>query len=260
MKRIYISLILSYLLILSNFKLEAQQDSTSNAGILFHRSNYSSATKVLEKQLDVENNALDYYNLALCYNKLGNTYRAILAIERSQYLDPYNPKTREVLPLLYEKSKGLCRYERGIMLSLADKIIYSLYASSWKILALGSFILSMLLIIAYFYFKSSKYQRMAFYSSILLALSSVFCNLALAHQYYYHKEVEHIAIVTKECKAYSDAYKGSKMLTKLYEGNRLSLEENPPELEESWQMVKLPNEQIAYVQKSVITSVVEGLK
>ncbi len=252
----YFKYILCFLLLALNLKAEAKSLDT-----LFQTSHYSESVELLEEELTKGEDANTYYNLALSYNKLGNKAQAILSIERSYYLNPYDSETREVMAMLYKSTEGANRYERGFLLSLADSLAYMFTMTSWIVWALLFFIASMSSLIYYFYTSNALHQRLAFYSFLVLLLFSLFANGAIAHQYYYHHQVEDLAIVKEQTSVYTEANEDSQVLTDVFVGNRLELIDNNQELSStsSWQAVRLPNKEEGYIEKAFISNVIEAI-
>ncbi len=230
-----------------------------NIDSLFHFSNYTESVELLEAESRSNPNSNNYYNLAISYYKLGNKAKAILSIERSFYLDPCNSETREVMSRLYKSTEGPNQYERGFLLTLADNFAYVMSIKAWVCLALLLFSLSMASLIYYFYSYNALHQRIAFYSFIILLVISFISNAAIAHQYYYHRQVEDLAIVKEKTKLYDKANKDGEPLTELSSGNRLELLNNDENTSTSWQRVRLANDKEGYVERSAIIEVIEAI-
>ncbi len=242
--------------LLFSFNLQAEVPSLDS---LFHSSNYTETVKVLEEGLSKGADANLYYNLALSYYKLGNKAEAILAIERSYYLDPCNSETREVMAMLYKSTEGVNQYERGVLTSLGDRFAYMLSMTAWIVWALLLFACGMLALVYYFYSTNALHQRIAFYIFIAFVLLSFVANGAIAHQYYYHKQVEDLAIVKDKANIYAEPDKELEPMTEVFVGNRLILLDNDEGISSSWQAVLLPNDKEGYIEKSAITNVIEAI-
>ncbi len=226
---------------------------------LMETANYSKSVEVLTDELKGGANATTYYNLALSQYKLGNKAEAILAIERSFYLDPCNSDTRAVMVKLYKGTEGGHRYERGFVMTLADNCAYMLTMTSWIIWALLLFILSMACLVYYFYTHNTLHQRLAFYTFLILLALSLLANGAIAHQYYYHREVEHLAIVKEKTSVYTEPNNNGEIFAEVFAGNRLEVLDNEEGVPSSWQYVSLPNDQKVYIKKSAISDVIESI-
>ncbi len=247
-----------YILFWLLFGLSLQAKATS-LDTLFHSSRYSESVELLEEELKNGADANVYYNLALAHYKLGDKAQAILSIERSFYLNPYDSETREVMAMLYKSTEGANRYERGFLLSLADSLAYMFTMTSWIIWALLFFIVSMSSLVYYFYTPNALHQRIAFYIFLALLLFALFSNGAIAHQYYYHKQRENLVIVKEQANIYTEATNEGEVLTEVFAGNRLELLEHNDNLSSSWQAVRLPNHQKGYINKSFISNVIEAV-
>ncbi len=246
--------ILFFILLGLSLQVEAKSLDT-----LFQTSRYSESIELLEEELAKGEDSNAYYNLALSYYKLGDKAQALLSIERSFYLNPYDSETREVMAILYKSTEGANKYERGFMLTLADSIAYMFTMTSWIVLALLFFLASMSLLIYYFYSANALHQRLAFYGFLVLLVLSLLSNGAIAHQYYYHKQVENLAIVKEQANVYNEASSQAEVLTEVFAGNRLEMLDNDDEVSSSWQKIELPNGQKGYVEQSFISNVIEAI-
>ncbi len=226
---------------------------------LFYSSQYLESSEFLEKELGQGNDGIVYYNLALNYHKLGEKAKSIIAIERSFYHNPYSEDTRNVMAELYKRTNGVCAYDRGVLLTFLDNLIYAFHLTTWIVWALLFFFASMVMVILYFYFRGALYQRVAFYLFLMLLICSFLSNMAIAHQYYYHKEVEDLAIVNTEATIYSEPTDQGQEVVKVFQGNRLLMLENPADIPSSWQAVELPDDRVAYINKSALTPVIESI-
>ncbi len=257
MKAIHYILVFLFLTIGINTLSATTKSADQSPMAYFHQTNYTQTIKILEERVAKEPNAIDYYNLALCYNKMGLKEKAILSIERSFYLDPYYSETRELRELLYKSVEGACSYRPSVMQGVADSLIYPMTLRSWINLAVILFILSMLALAMYFYLEEESWQRVSFYSFLVLLAFVILSNLAIAHEYYYHVQQETLLIVQDKGTVYQEAHEDAPELMSLFKGNRLKRvaeeEANAP----MWQKVVLPNGQTGFVQLAIVEAVVE---
>lgn len=246
------------LFIVLSFSLRWLASAQEEAVVAFERGDYAEAARLYEGQLSegTEGDANLYYNLAVCYAQMGHIVDAATHYERALYLNPTHTEARHNLKILYSRVKGSIPIERGMMQGLADSFCYAMPLSSWIVVGIVCFALSLALLYCFFLSQEIRTRRLLFYSALGLVLLSVLANAAIAHQWYYRKAIEHLAIVKQTQLLYEEPSKHKPTQVELHEGT-------PVEQLSSlfvWAEVRLTNGQKGWLPIESVQSVITERK
>ena len=156
------------------------------AATAYGEQKYSLAISIYEKclSLSLEPSAELYYNLGCAYYKDGQPSSAILSLERAYRLDPSDADTRHNLAFLADHTTEKVEQPRSQMLSrMMDGVTHWFSLPVWMSLALGSFVIFILLVFLFVYGRSETKRRIGFYGGLVALVLCLVLNLFVSRSY-----------------------------------------------------------------------------
>ena len=156
------------------------------AATAYGEQKYSLAISIYEKclSLSLEPSAELYYNLGCAYYKDGQLSSAILSLERAYRLDPSDADTRHNLAFLADHTTEKVEQPRSQMLSrMMDGVTHWFSLPVWMSLALGSFVIFILLVFLFVYGRSETKRRIGFYGGLVALVLCLVLNLFVSRSY-----------------------------------------------------------------------------
>ncbi|MCR4614312.1 MAG: tetratricopeptide repeat protein [Bacteroidaceae bacterium] len=172
------------LLLLGTFTL-AQASPKTDADKLYEQEKYKEAAAAYQNIIDNEGIAAElYYNLGNSYYKLDDIPNAILNYERALRIDPSDDDTRTNLALARSKtSDKVTPPSEMFFVTWWKNLCNSLSIHTWTTLAVASFILMLLGILAYMFLSSTTLRKIGIYSAIVLFFAVILANLCALGQH-----------------------------------------------------------------------------
>lgn len=158
-------------------------------------------------RIDVDSNtsfiddASIYYQLqneADKYYKEGNLSESVLLYERALRMDPSNDRIKNNLEAINYQTIDKLSFKSSWIENIADRLAYMFSSSTWIIIAIIFFVLS---IICFIIFKISleyKTKKYNFWSFLVFLFFSIWANFMLMHQYYYYMDSFNYAVVSEQ--------------------------------------------------------------
>lgn len=176
--------IITILLLLGIFTL-AQASPKTDTDRLYEQEKYEEAAAAYQNIIDNEGIAAElYYNLGNCYYKLDDIPNAILNYERALRIDPSDDDTRTNLALARSKtSDKVTPPSEMFFVTWWKNLCNRLSIHTWTTLAVASFILMLLGILAYMFLTSIPMRKIGIYSAIVLFCVLILSNLCALSQY-----------------------------------------------------------------------------
>ncbi len=230
------------------------------ARLAYHRGDYTEALRHYQHIFITYPTSKTYYNIALCYSKIGEIGKAILYYERALLLNPTLKQARHNLHLLYPQTKdGLSDGRAWLWL---DNLCYSISSQVLTWLCILLFTIMALLYITFRLAKAIRIRELSFY--ILLPFSFVWllCLAMLLHQSYYNYLSQSRAIVIQKQALMPNSAIGSNHIQILHEGSPVFF---IGAAEGGWQEVSLsdgkrgwlPQESLISVQPTKTSGLIE---
>lgn len=163
----------------------------------FEQGKYNEAAQLYESKIrEGKPDVADFYNLALCYQHLGQLPRAILSYERVLTLAPTSSEARHNLRLAYNALDAIP--SSGHTLEVLDDIAYALDGQGLVALSFLFFALLLLCLAVFRLGSTLQRRKLAFYLAMASGGFWLFVNALLLHQWYYNQRNLHRAIVMEQ--------------------------------------------------------------
>lgn len=242
---------------LSCLGLSAQDDGAKSAQssweLCYHAADYQGAVQALEQDIrDKGATAERYYNLGVCYDRLGRPAQSLLAYERSLWVDPTMKYSRHNLRLGYDRLPNALSDGRAF--AILDDICYAYSMPTLMIIG----VLLMLLIagglIMFRLGSTVLVRQLSFYTAVGLFALWLLLGAMILHHWYYRGVGEKRAIVV-EATQLKSAPASAEAILDLSAGSPLQMEES----QEGWTRVMLYDGRYGYVPTHTIEQVVAPL-
>lgn len=196
------------------------------AATAYGEQKYSLAISIYEKCLSLssEPSAELYYNLGCAYYKDGQLSRAILSLERAYRLDPADSDTRYNLAFLADHTVEKVEQPRSQMLSRAmDDMTHWFSLPVWMSLALGSFVIFILLIYLFAYGRSEKKRRIGFYTGLFALVLCMILNLFVYRSYRFITDRSEAILTAPVITLQSSPDSSSQDIAVVHEGHKVRI-------------------------------------
>ena len=196
------------------------------AATAYGEQKYSLAISIYEKCLSLssEPSAELYYNLGCAYYKDGQLSRAILRLERAYRLDPADSDTRYNLAFLADHTAEKVEQPRSQMLSRAmDDMTHWFSLPVWMSLALGPFVIFILLIYLFAYGRSEKKRRIGFYTGLFALVLCMILNLFVYRSYRFITDRSEAILTAPVITLQSSPDSSSQDIAVVHEGHKVRI-------------------------------------
>ena len=187
------------------------------AATAYGEQKYSLAISIYEKCLGLssEPSAELYYNLGCAYYKDGQLSSAILSLERAYRLDPSDSDTRYNLAFLADHTAEKVEQPRSQMLSrMMDSMTHWFALPVWMSLALGSFVVFVLLIFLFTYGRS-------FYAGLVALVLCIVLNLFVYRSYSFITDRSEAILTAPVITLQSSPDSSSQDIAVVHEGHKV---------------------------------------
>lgn len=175
-KDVYSTLLILFMLALS--ASVSASDNKANGDAAYRTTDYQKAITLYEKDLKEGISAETYYNLGNAYYRSDRMPQAILAYERARKLAPSNDDIKHNLEIARNKTIDKLPPESEIFfVKWYASLQNTLSIDAWAKTALVSFIVALLLFLAYLFMDNMAIRRIAFYGSTILLCVFISANL-----------------------------------------------------------------------------------
>lgn len=194
------------------------------AATAYGEQKYSLAISIYEKCLSLspEPAAELYYNLGCAYYKDGQLSSAILSLERAYRLDPSDADTRYNLAFLADHTAEKVEQPRSQMLSrMMDGMTHWFSLPVWMSLALGSFVIFVLLIFLFAYGRSDTKRRIGFYAGLVALVLCLVLNLFVYRSYRFITDRSEAILTAPVITLQSSPDSSSQDIAVVHEGHKV---------------------------------------
>ena len=196
------------------------------AATAYGEQKYSLAISIYEKCLSLssEPSAELYYNLGCAYYKDGQLSSAILSLERAYRLDPSDSDTRYNLAFLADHTAEKVEQPRSQMLSrMMDSVTHWFALPVWMSLALGSFVVFVLLIFLFTYGRSERKRRIGFYAGLVALVLCIVLNLFVYRSYRFITDRSEAILTAPVITLQSSPDSSSQDIAVVHEGHKVKV-------------------------------------
>ena len=194
------------------------------AATAYGEQKYSLAISIYEKCLNLspEPSAELYYNLGCAYYKDGQLSSAILSLERAYRLDPSDSDTRYNLNFLADHTAEKVEQPRSQMLSrMMHSMTHWFSLPVWMSLALGSFVVFVLLIFLFTYGRSDRKRRIGFYAGLVALVLCIVLNLFVYRSYRFITDRSEAILTAPVITLQSSPDSSSQDIAVVHEGHKV---------------------------------------
>ncbi|WP_297238443.1 tetratricopeptide repeat protein [uncultured Porphyromonas sp.] len=194
------------------------------AATAYGEQKYRLAISIYEKCLSLspEPSAELYYNLGCAYYKDGQLSSAILSLERAYRLDPSDSDTRYNLNFLADHTAEKVEQPRSQMLSrILDSVTHWFALPVWMSLALGSFVVFVLLIFLFTYGRSERKRRIGFYAGLVALVLCIVLNLFVYRSYRFITDRSEAILTAPVITLQSSPDSSSQDIAVVHEGHKV---------------------------------------
>ena len=166
------------LLLLLLLPLHGQAITKDNADAEYLKGNYQQAIKDYEELLKSGVSADLYYNLGNAYYRTDNITRAILNYERAYELSPGDEDIRFNLQLARSKTiDKITPASEMFFVTWYHALVHLTSVDRWAFIAVLSIIVALILVLAYLFAPSVRWQKIGFYGAASLLVLFLLANL-----------------------------------------------------------------------------------
>lgn len=245
-----------WLLIFSFFvigTIAAQEASIKEAEVAYTKEDYKTAIELYENILkNSGESAAIYYNLGNAYYKDGRLAPAILNYERAALLQPGDNDIRFNLQLAREKAVDKIEpighfFLYNWFISIRDAVS----ADTWGIVGIICFLLFIVCLVVFFFFKNIVFRKIAFYSGLLLLVLVLFSNIfGFSQKNALNEHIEAIVFSPSVTVKSSPDVSGTDLVV-LHEGTKVAIKSTLGE----WSEVELEDGNVGWMPSKDIEKI-----
>lgn len=227
-----------------------QGDSSETAAAAYAKGDYQQAAECYTKLLKVGESAELYYNLGNCEYRLGNITQSIIAYERALRLNPGDSDTRYNLQFLRGKTiDKVVPVDEMFFVTWYHSLQNLMSIDAWAILAVSSFVLALMLILAYLFGSNILLRKIGFFGALVGLLIFVL-GLLFAYQRKVALSEHNIAIVlTPTLNVKATPAESSSDAFVIHEGTRLTITDSSMNV---WYGVRLDDGKEGWLPKNSV--------
>lgn len=241
-------------IILALFCVTATAQTKTQADELYKKEKYADAACAYEKVLKTHGNASAvYYNLGNCYYKMDEIPRAVLNYERALLLSPGDGDIRANLVLARSKTidKATPASEM-FFITWWKTLVNSMSIHAWTTIAIGSFVLLLLGLLAYFFMTSMIIRKVGIYGALVMLFIVCVSNFAASSQSEFIKNRMTAIVMTPAVTVKSSPTANSTDLFVIHEGTKVTILDNQMK---GWREVKFEEGKQGWVPKETIEEI-----
>ena len=231
-------------------------DSSSafSAGDAYRSGDFKTSIELYEKVINesISNNIVSaqlYYNLGNAYYRDNQIGKAILNYERALLLDPGDSDIRHNLRFANNRKIDRITPTGDIFLSNWFKAIRNLYNSNvWAVIAIISFVLSIIALAAYLFVTVLWVRKTAFYSFIVLFLLMIVFNIFSFSQKREQIRGDNAIVMVGAAGVNASPDDNSNELFELHEGAKVRVKGS----DGNWLEIEIDNGSVGWTKKDNI--------
>lgn len=214
----------------------------------FNQKDYATSVKIFNDLVKIDSlNSVLHYNLGTAYLHMQNTGLSIYHLEKSLKLQPGYEPARINLNFA-EKLKT--KVTKGNLPIPQQQMLYSVFnflkPNSWAYLAIGSMVLSVLVLIGYRFSQNATVKKLLFATSIFLLILSISSYFITENQSGYLLSNHYVIIKDTDVVLMQEPRTVSKITSTLTEGDKAFIKEETNQ----WVKIQLQNDTIGWVEKN----------
>lgn len=247
MKPIYIIVFL--LTSLSINAADAPDVIKAKADSAFSKRNYGMCVDLYSKLAKQGESAPVYYNLGCSYYRLDDIPHSLLWLERASRLDPSDDDIRFNLDMVRSKTIDRITPQHEMFFISAWQSLYrQMSVTEWAYAAIGTFILTLILIAVYLLCNNIVLRKTGFFGAILSLLLCILFNLLAYSQRSYF--IHHTAGIIMEpaVTVKSTPEESGTDLFVIHEGTHVEIEDDTMR---DWAEVSIADGKVGWIQKKV---------
>ena len=225
-----------------------------SAGDAYRSGDFKTSIELYEKVINesISNNIVSaqlYYNLGNAYYRDNQIGKAILNYERALLLDPGDSDIRHNLRFANNRKIDRITPTGDIFLSNWFKAIRNLYNSNvWAVIAIISFVLSIIALAAYLFVSVLWVRKTAFYSFIVLFLLMIVFNIFSFSQKREQIRGDNAIVMVGAAGVNASPDDNSNELFELHEGAKVRVKGS----DGNWLEIEIDNGSVGWTKKDNI--------
>lgn len=265
MKKLYFSILLSFVVALGN----AQSDSTqvnipsgiANAPVVevtkaqadsaYINNDFANAIYLYENILANKGESADiYYNLGNSYYKMDNIAKAIVNYEKALVLNPGNEDIRFNLELAQSKTVDkVTPMSEVFLVTWMNSLTNTMSEKGWAKTGITTFILMLSCLALYFFSKKISMKKLGFIAAICFLFVCIIANIFASTQKNKAQSHGSAIIMAPSITVKSTPNEGGTDLFILHEGRKVNIKDNTMR---EWKEIQLEDGNAGWVPSSAI--------
>lgn len=248
MKRFIECIIMFFVCVVAIAQTKSQADE------LYKKEKYSDAACAYEKILKTHGAASAvYYNLGNCYYKMDEIPRAVLNYERALVLSPGDGDIRANLVLARSRTidKATPASEM-FFVTWWKAMVNAMSVHAWTYIAICSFVLLLLGLLAYFFVSSIIVRKIGIYGAFVMLFVVFVANVAAYSQNEFIKNRMTAIVMAPAVTVKSSPTPNSTDLFVIHEGSKVTILDNQMK---GWREVKFEEGKQGWVPKETLEEI-----
>lgn len=219
----------------------------------FAAEDYAKAEKLYLKLASQGESSHIYYNLGCTYYRMDNMAKAVLWLERAYILNPGDDDIQFNLDMARNKTidRITPRHEM-FFISAWNSLSRQLSITQWAVLALVSFVVSLLLLATYIFCSRIVLRKVGFFGFLIFMVGCIFFNILAYSQRSYNLSHTAGVIMSPAVTVKSTPSQSGTDLFVIHEGTRIEIKDN--EMKE-WAEVKIADGKVGWIKKSTFEEI-----
>ncbi len=193
-----------------------------------------------------------FYNLGNAYFKLNDMASAILNYERAKKLDPNNKDIIFNLKIANSRIPDKIEAVPTVFYKKWWNTFYNMFSvNTWAKIAIGTLIITLILIAVYFISHSRITKKFSFWFGILFLLVTIFAFIISSQKYYYTKAENEAIVFTPAITVKSSPSKNSVDLFVIHEGTKVEITDEVKD----WYEIKIANGSIGWLPAEAVKTI-----
>ena len=227
------------------------EDATKAEGdSAYMKNDYASAIQIYEALLNRGEAADIYYNLGNSYYKAGDIAKAILNYERALLLQPGNGDIRANLEIA--RSKTVDKVEpvpEIFFVSWTKSLINSMSVDSWAVCGVVCFILLIVSLYLFIFYKQIVLKKAGFISGIVFLAVTILANVFANQQKDELANRNSAIVINPSVTVRSTPSESGTSLFILHEGHKVGVKDGSMK---DWKEIRLEDGKVGWVPASAI--------
>ncbi len=252
-KSVKASIVLILCLLSVSVGSSAETITKQMADAEYAKGNYQEAIREYEELLKGGVSAELYYNLGNAYFRTERVTQAVLAYERALRLAPSDKDVRFNLQFARARTVDKITPEsEAFFVTWYRSVVNVLTSDEWAVVSIGSFLLMLLLLVAYLFAPRVWMIKGGFYGAVVCAVLFALSTWMAVEQKRVVTEKDSAVIVAKEVEVKKTPEEGSETEMTLHEGTRVDVTDRAVK---GWTGVKLSDGREGWLRTKAIEDI-----